>query len=332
MAPPSVQTLQKLAGETALQAGTLEKVIRLLDLLAEIADDPALKDRVALKGGTALNVFYLKLDRLSVDIDLNYVGALDRDAMLAERPEVEAALARILEAQGYALRRQPEAHGGGKWIARYASALGGGASLEVDLNFMMREPLFGVARRASVALGERAPSEALVVDIHEVVAGKLVALIDRNAARDLFDARRILEMPDLDGRLIRAGVLAYGASRAADWRTASVADIGGDLRDLREKLTICLPRGTFRDAGGMRAWIEETVSLCRARLAGLFEWSAGEARFLDALIDRGEIDPSGLDAPPEVLARIARMPMLAWKAQNVAAHVAAEGKPSTTEP
>ena len=37
--PPSVQTLQKLAGETALQAGTLEKVIRLLDLLAEIADE-----------------------------------------------------------------------------------------------------------------------------------------------------------------------------------------------------------------------------------------------------------------------------------------------------
>jgi hypothetical protein len=34
MAPPSLQTLQKLAGETRLQAGTLEKVIRLLDLLA----------------------------------------------------------------------------------------------------------------------------------------------------------------------------------------------------------------------------------------------------------------------------------------------------------
>ena len=322
MAPPSVQTLQKLAGETALQTGTLEKVLRLLDLLEEIAADPVLKDRVALKGGTALNVFYLKLDRLSVDIDLNYVGALDRDAMLAERPEVEAALAQVLEAQGYALRRLPEAHGGGKWIARYGSALGGGASLEVDLNFMMREPLFGVARRASVALGDRAPSEALVVDLHEVVAGKLVALIDRNAARDLFDARRILELPDLDWRLIRAAVLAYGASRKVDWRTASVADIGGDLKDLREKLAICLPRDTFKDSGGMRTWIEESVALCRERLAGLFHWSAGERRFLDALIDRGEIDAGGLDAPAEVIARIARMPMLAWKAQNVAAHAA----------
>ena len=322
MAPPSLQTLQKLAGETRLQAGTLEKVIRLLDLLAEIAADEVLKDRVALKGGTALNVFYLKLDRLSVDIDLNYVGALDREAMLADRPEVEAALTQILTAQGYALQRRPEGHGGGKWAARYGSALGGNASLEVDLNFMMREPLFGTAAMASVALGDRAPSPAVVVDLHEVVAGKLVALIDRNAARDLFDARRILEIPDLDWGLIRAAVLAFGASRSVDWRRASVDDIGGDPKDIREKLAICLPQGTFKDAGGMRAWIDESVALCRERLAGLFEWSAGEQRFLSALIDKGEIDPSGLDAPAEVIARIGRMPMLAWKAQNVAAHVA----------
>jgi len=50
----------------------------------------------ALKGGTALNVFHLQLDRLSVDIDLNYVGALDRDTMLKERPKIEEALQRIV--------------------------------------------------------------------------------------------------------------------------------------------------------------------------------------------------------------------------------------------
>jgi predicted nucleotidyltransferase component of viral defense system len=74
---PSAQTLQRLANETGMQAGTLEKVLRLLDVLQEIARDPVLADRLVLKGGTALNVFHLALDRLSVDIDLNYVGALD---------------------------------------------------------------------------------------------------------------------------------------------------------------------------------------------------------------------------------------------------------------
>ena len=63
MAPPTVQTLQRLAAETGYRLDTLEKVLRLLELLDEIAQDPVLSQRLALKGGTALNVFYLDLDR-----------------------------------------------------------------------------------------------------------------------------------------------------------------------------------------------------------------------------------------------------------------------------
>jgi len=38
---PSAQTLQRLANETGMQAGTLEKVLRLLDVLQEIAPIPS---------------------------------------------------------------------------------------------------------------------------------------------------------------------------------------------------------------------------------------------------------------------------------------------------
>jgi predicted nucleotidyltransferase component of viral defense system len=51
---------------------------RLLELLAGLESHPYLRGRLALKGGTALNVFVFDLPRLSVDIDLNYVGAADR--------------------------------------------------------------------------------------------------------------------------------------------------------------------------------------------------------------------------------------------------------------
>ena len=135
MAAPSAQTLQRLADDTGHQPGTLEKVLRLLDLLQEIARDRVLSDRLVLKGGTALNLFHLGLERLSVDIDLNYVGALDRAAMEAERPAVDAALDRLLASQGYGVRRRPDEHAGGKWLARYASALRGNATLEVDVNY-----------------------------------------------------------------------------------------------------------------------------------------------------------------------------------------------------
>src|SRR5271154_391306 len=105
MAAPSAQTLQRIAAETRLPAPTLEKLLRLLGVLQAIAEDRELKTRVVLKGGTALNVFYLRLARLSVDIDLNYVGALDRAEMEADRPLVDDALLRLLEAQGYQVRR-----------------------------------------------------------------------------------------------------------------------------------------------------------------------------------------------------------------------------------
>lgn len=70
----------------------LDKVERLLGLLGELGDHPFLKDKIALHGGTAINLFMLDAPRLSVDIDLSYVGALDRDEMLAERPIVERSI------------------------------------------------------------------------------------------------------------------------------------------------------------------------------------------------------------------------------------------------
>lgn len=69
---------------------TLDKVERLLDLLAELDEHPMLRGKWALHVGTAINLFMLEVPRLSMDIDLSYVVALDRDAMLAERPAIES--------------------------------------------------------------------------------------------------------------------------------------------------------------------------------------------------------------------------------------------------
>ena len=163
MAAPSIQTLQRIASETGYQADTVEKVMRLLDLLQEIARDRILSERLVLKGGTALNVFHLGLDRLSVDIDLNYIGALERAAMEAERPILEGSLNRLLASQGYAIRRQPHGHAGGKWIMRFSSALGGNKTLELDINYMARQPLFGAARIPSIAIGDVQVSDVSVL-------------------------------------------------------------------------------------------------------------------------------------------------------------------------
>ena len=88
----------------------------------------------------ALNLFYFNLPRLSVDIDLNYIGSVERKTMFIERPKVEEAIRATCSREGFTVRRVPEEHAGGKWLLRYESALGQGGNLQVDLNFMFRVP------------------------------------------------------------------------------------------------------------------------------------------------------------------------------------------------
>ena len=61
----------------------------MLGLLERVQDHPLLKGKLVLKGGTALNLFYFDMPRLSVDIDLNYIGAAEREVMLSDQRDIE---------------------------------------------------------------------------------------------------------------------------------------------------------------------------------------------------------------------------------------------------
>ena len=83
----TAHALAREVAATGFSGESLEKVFRLMGLLDALNSHPFLKTRIVLKGGTALNLFHFDVPRLSVDIDLNYIGAADRDTMLAERPK-----------------------------------------------------------------------------------------------------------------------------------------------------------------------------------------------------------------------------------------------------
>lgn len=114
--------LQRAAADSGFQVESYEKVYVLVRLLEALRTHPFLGPRMALKGETALNLFVLGLPRLSVDIDLNYVGAADRETMLAERPRIEQALQQVAGRMGLTVKRAPTEHAGGKWRLTYATA------------------------------------------------------------------------------------------------------------------------------------------------------------------------------------------------------------------
>jgi predicted nucleotidyltransferase component of viral defense system len=176
----------------------VEKVLHLLNLLNALNSHPFLKGKWVLKGGTALNMFIFDLPRLSVDIDLNYIGALDREEMLVDRPKFDQAAQAVFSREGFTTKRVPDEHAGGKWRLRYKSFTGQSGNLEVDLNFMFRQPLWDIWHADSHRLGDFLSMNIPILDRHELAAGKLVALLARGQARDLFDSHRILNLDDLD--------------------------------------------------------------------------------------------------------------------------------------
>ena len=315
----SPESLVAEAGATGFRADVLEKAAHLLGLLKAIRSHPLLGGKLALKGGTALNLFVFNVPRLSVDIDLNYVGAQSREAMLEERPRIEGAMQAVFSREDFEVRRMPEEHAGGKWSLRYATASGQSGGIDVDLNYMYRVPLWPVTTMDSHSLGSWRATGIPVVDIHELAAGKLTALLARQKARDLFDSRLIFSIEGLDFERLRTAFVVYGAMNRKDWRMVSAEDVAFDPRELSGQLLPALRTGGIQGIeaaryGGM------LVNECREALSALLPFNDAERAFLDLLLDEGKIDASILTSDKTLQERIQGQPLLEWKAQNVRRH------------
>jgi predicted nucleotidyltransferase component of viral defense system len=315
----SREHLRDEAEATGFREDVLEKVLRLLALLDGLRAHPFLKGRLALKGGTALNLFHFDVPRLSVDIDVNYIGEAGREEMLAEKPKIEEAVVAVCKRDGFTVRRMPSEHAGGKLQLRYQSALGQGGNLEVDLNFMLRVPLWPTSVRDSRALGSHRATRTPLLDYHEIAAGKLAALLARRASRDLFDAHRLLAT-ELEPSQLRIGFVVYGAMNRRDWREVSVDDVAYDVRELESEL---LPLLRVEDVPGpkvLSSWADQLLKECRERLAQVLPLDDNEREFLERILERGEIAPELVTQDTSLAERIATHPGLLWKTLNVRKH------------
>jgi len=316
----SHEKLTTEAVATGFRPDVLEKVAHLLGLLDAVRSHTFLKGKLVLKGGTALNLFVFDVPRLSVDIDLNYVGAEDREAMLAERPKIEQAVQAVFSREGFNVRRMPEEHAGGKWSLRHESAAGRTGNLEVDINFMFRVPLWPVTTRDSHPVGAWRATGIPVLDHHELAAGKLAALLSRRQARDLFDGHRILGMDDLDSHRLRIGFVVYGAMNRKDWRTVSADDVDFEAAELARQLIPALRVNAAEVQTESAEYVARLVRECREGLSAVLPFTDAERGFLDLLLDKGEIDSTILTADTALQQRIQSQPLLEWKALNVRRH------------
>ena len=165
-----------------------------VDLLLRVTPAVASEACFGLKGGTAINLFLRDMPRLSVDLDLTYLPLEPRADALARVAEALDRVATRLQPLGIQAVMQREAC---KLIARTADAV-----VKVEVSRMMRGTLYLVRERVLCpAAQERFARFVAMPVVHkaEVFAGKLVAALDRQHPRDLFDTRFIHDRIDREG-------------------------------------------------------------------------------------------------------------------------------------
>ncbi len=162
----------------------------------------------ALKGGTAINLFVRDMPRLSVDIDLTYLPVADRAKSLAE---IDATMQRIGEriTGGLPGTRIQEGRLRDENTINKLAVRTRGVQVKLEVTPVLRgcvyEPeLRSVSPRVEATFGF---AEIQVVSFADLYAGKIVAALDRQHPRDLFDVRDLLANEGIDDELRRAFVV-----------------------------------------------------------------------------------------------------------------------------
>jgi len=306
--------LLQCGAETGFPAATLERVVRLGELAGNIARHPVLGEALLLKGGTPLNLGFGPPQRLSVDLDYNYVTHVEREQMLADRPRVEDAVAQLAERQGYRVQRSADAFAGRKLHLHFRSALGPAGLVQVDVNYLYRLPLDEPVALTLWQPGELDRPSVRVVGERELLVGKLLALLDRGSPRDAWD---VAALPAPMRELL-------GQPRLRRLFLAMAATLDKPLpRYRRERLEAALSDNAVHEqlapmlAAGQRPDAQELATEAWRPVAPLVHLSPDEAAYF-AAIDEGELRLELLfPNEPAEAARLSAHPALQWKLANL---------------
>src|SRR5580692_5634839 len=186
-----------------------EQYRRQVALLVRTIPLVATETCFALKGGTAINLFVRDMPRLSVDIDLTYLPVEDRATSLAK---IDAAMQRIEKKIREGLRGARVTSSVLK-VENIVSKIfveAEGVQIKIEVTPVLRgcvyEPkTLSVSRSVEAQFGF---AEIQVVSFADLYAGKLVAALDRQHPRDLFDVQYLLANEGIDKTLYQT-FLAY---------------------------------------------------------------------------------------------------------------------------
>jgi predicted nucleotidyltransferase component of viral defense system len=178
------------------------------DLLVRVLPFVAAEQCFALKGGTAINLFIRDMPRISVDLDLTYLPVADRNASLKA---IDAAMRRISAtiASGLGGARADQTNLKSESCVTRLDVRLEGAQVKIEVTPVLRGCVYDPELRSVSAHVEEefGFGEIQVVSFADLYAGKIVAALDRQHPRDLFDVRDLLTHEGINDDLRRAFIV-----------------------------------------------------------------------------------------------------------------------------
>ena len=260
--------LRKQMEATGYPMATIEKTMRLLELLKAINTDEFLGANLTLKGGTAINIIhYSEIPRLSVDLDFDLARNTLKEEMLQVKDEVSARIRDLAASMGYFLSDPRPNYAIHQTELYYRSATGNRDKIKLDINCLSRCHVYEpVVRDARNPFLQDDVFPVRMLSEYELFGAKLKALLERNTPRDIFDAYTMEQKGfyrDSESvSLIRKCIAYYlSLSRGVDIEQALDAIRKRPIQDFKKQLFPILKTGYgFVDRDLMTAEAVKCVS------------------------------------------------------------------------
>ena len=177
-----------------------------VSLLLTVAPEIFRSDIFAMKGGTAINLFVRDMPRLSVDIDVAYTSwETPRDAALKAISDEIGTIAKRLRGMRLEVKTTSASDiGDSKLLVSNTQV-----QVKVEINLVFRGTVLPVEKRPLSARTAEMFSVELSVPtlaVAELYGSKIVAALDRQHPRDLFDVAQMYEADGLTERMVECFV------------------------------------------------------------------------------------------------------------------------------
>lgn len=306
--------LGKKAEELGFIRDTLEKVTRLADILEYLNTNSLLKESLALKGGTAINLTVFNLPRLSVDIDLDYMKSESKEQMMKNRDIINSDIDRYMTAQGY--NKSPKTKNPlslDSWVYTYINGGGNKDNIKIEVNYSLRNHILPSEERPIITEQFSSDYKVNSLAVIEIFASKFNALLSRAAARDLYDIGNMIKFGLFDESeqdLLRKCIVFYAAiSSKKINKTFDVKLI--DTLNIHKIRTDLLPVLRKRDDFDL----EVTKKAVKKYVTELMVLTKPEKEFLDHFENK-EYVPQLLFEDADIIERIENHPMALWKIKS----------------